>query len=94
MQQEQRSIVYPTLTRPDFVLGGVPRAFLPVAIVMSAVIGIFAQNLLIGLVFFPFIIFGGFMGAKVDPDFMEVWKAKRQWIKRTKGNQGGNYYHA
>lgn len=76
------------------VLGGVPRSFIPVAIVISAVLGIFMQNLLIGLAFFPLIAFGGYIGAKIDPDFMEVWKAKRQWIKRTKGNKDGNYYHA
>ena len=91
---QDRDIVYPTLTRPDVILGAIPRSFVPIAIVASAIAGVFLQNILLGLFVFPFVMFGGFIGGKIDPDFVEIWKAKRQWIKRTKGKQNGNYYHA
>lgn len=91
---QQRNIVYPTLTRPDVILGSVPRSFIPISIVAAALAGIFLQNIMLGLLFWPVVLFVGFIGGKLDPDFVEVWRAKRQWIKRTKGKHKGNYYHA
>lgn len=91
---EQRNIVYPTLTRPDVILGAIPRSFVPISIVIAAVAGVFLQNIMLGLLLWPFVMVVGFIGGKIDPDFVEIWKAKRQWIRRTKGKNNGNYYHA
>lgn len=94
MATEERNIVYPTLTRPDVILGAVPRSFLPISIVIAAILGVFLQNILLAVALWPIVVFGGYIGGRIDPDFVEIWKAKTQWIKRTKGKNKGNYYHA
>ena len=89
-----KRLVYPTLTRPDLLLGGIPRSYIPITIIASALIGILTQNILIGLATWPVWSFAGFMAAKIDPYFIEVWRVKTQSIRRTKGRHQGNYYHA
>lgn len=90
-----RKIVYPTLAKPN-LLRGIPRDFILIAMMLSTPLWTITQNIFSAFLAFVVLIAFGWVMAKFDPDFVEVNRAKHEWIKPNFGFGGkkGNEYQS